>query len=89
MSTNIHELMKPTGALDLCDDELMKGECVAVVTGGSAQLIERFVCEVAEFGGARVDWHYVGGRARVVAEKDNAAQVREAITALRLAVEIV
>jgi hypothetical protein len=88
MSTNIKELAKPTGALGRCDPDLYStGACVAVITGGSAMLIERFVREVADYSGVRVDWHYCGGYARVVAPKDDAAKVREAIMVLRLGIE--
>ncbi len=88
MSTNIHELMKPTGELPRCDGELFReGKTVALIAGGSAKLIDRFVRELAEYSGERVDWHYMGGRARVVTTEDAYYKVRDALVELRLSVD--
>jgi hypothetical protein len=69
----IHEMIAgaAAGEIPRCDPELFTdGTCVAILAGGSAHLIQRFVKEVAELSGQKVDWHYAGGRARVLASGD-------------------
>jgi hypothetical protein len=54
-----------------CDKEIFeKGEYVGTVTGGDAFVIEAFVKCVAEATGVQMDWHYFGGRGRVLAIGD-------------------
>ncbi|HEX8184669.1 MAG TPA: hypothetical protein VF747_07950 [Blastocatellia bacterium] len=88
MSTNIKELMKPVGdkGIPPCDPEIYeRGALVAVITGGSAKLIDRFVKEVSEFSGEPVDWHYAGGRGRVLTTGD-ASKVQYVIRELMLSI---
>lgn len=82
--TNIKELMTASGDTAPCNRDIYKnGVQVAVLHGASARLIERFVREVAEYSEQPVDWHYVGGRARVLTTGD-CERVRLAITALSI-----
>ena len=54
-----------------CNEEIYeKGQYVGTVTGGDAFTIEAFVKCVSEATGVRMDWHYVGGRGRVLAIGD-------------------
>lgn len=54
-----------------CNKEIYeKGQYVGTVTGADAFTIEAFVKCVAEATGVRMDWHYVGGRGRVLAIGD-------------------
>ena len=54
-----------------CDKEIYeKGEYVGTVTGADAFTIEAFVKCVSDATGVRMDWHYVGGRGRVLAIGD-------------------
>jgi len=71
-----------------CDPDILKsGRCVAVVTGGDANVIERFVKQIAGATGEPVDWHYVGGRAVVLATGDR-DKVRAEIYRSRLNVSL-
>lgn len=88
MTTNIKNLMGPTGELVPCKASIyQEGVQVAVMHGGSAKLIDRFVKEVAEYCDEPVDWHYVGGRARILTTGD-AAKVQLAIRELYLYCQI-
>ncbi len=81
---NIHELVKATNALTPCAaDVFQTGTTVCIVAGGSAKLIERFVQELADLSGQKVDWNYVGGRGVVRAIGDIEA-VREALSTVQL-----
>jgi hypothetical protein len=54
-----------------CDNEIMNdGTCVFVTHSISPNRMERWVKEVATLSGQRVDWHYCGGRACVLALGD-------------------
>ncbi len=57
------------------------GVCFAVVSGGRSWNVEQIVRAVAALSGTegRTDWHYVGGRARLVTTGD----ANKAKTALR------
>ena len=61
-----------------CDSEIFeKGEQVFVTSTIPSNAMEGWVKKVAELSGQRVDWHFLGGRARVLAlgdiEKVNSA----------------
>ena len=75
-TTGIEELLKPTGDLPPCIIDISTGNEVAWLCGPSAKLIDRFVRELAEHCGEVVDWHFVGGRARILTLGD-AEKVRE------------
>lgn len=65
-----------------CDPELFKkGSCVFITHTIPSNAMEGWVKKVASASGQRVDWHFVGGRARVVALGDLEA-VRAAIELL-------
>lgn len=64
MKTNIHELMTPCSDLPPCDENIYKnGTAFAIIHGGSAKLIQRFVDELSDYSGQVIDQHYAGGRA--------------------------
>jgi hypothetical protein len=85
---DIHWLMEGSDDSPPCNPEIYeKGTCVAVITEGTARLIERFVREVAEYSGQPVDWHYMGGRGRVLTTGD-AEKVRQTIEAMRMNIRI-
>jgi hypothetical protein len=85
-STGIKELMEPTSDLASCDTKIFKtGKQVAIIAGGSAKLIDRFVRELAEYCDQPVDWHYVGGRG-VILTTGNVTLVRNAMRELQLQV---
>lgn len=64
-----------------CNPDVFKsGDYVGWLHGPGSNAIERWVKALAEKTGQRIDWHFVGGRARVLALGDvNAA--REAFEA--------
>ena len=63
-----------------CDDEIFKtGQPIAALDGRSAS-VETWVRKIAAASGQRVDWHYVGGVARVLF-LGNRAKVDAAIDA--------
>lgn len=65
-----------------CDSELFNwGEHVYTITGPDAEAVEKWVKQVAERSGQRVDWHNSGERAHVKALGDLDA-VRRAINEL-------
>ncbi len=88
MTTGVFDLMKVAGGdLAPCSHEMFKGgKYVCLISGGSARLIDRFVKEVAEYSDQPVDWHYMGGRARVVTIGDT-AKVWDAICCLHLHIQ--
>lgn len=49
-----------------CDPAIFKDGKVVCVIDGRSNAVERFVKAVAARSGAQVDWHYAGGRARVL-----------------------
>lgn len=54
-----------------CESDIFKnGECVFVTSTIPSNAMEGWVKHVAEISGQRVDWHFVGGRARVLALGD-------------------
>jgi len=56
---------------DTCDDLVFrKGSCIAVLGGENKQDVERWCREASDYLGFPVDWHYVGGRPRVLALGD-------------------
>ena len=58
-------------APERCNSEIFEnGTCIGIVAGASALVIEAWVQLVAARSGQRIDWHYVGGRARVLALGD-------------------
>ena len=85
MTTGIMDLMKPSSNdLPACNMNIYNnGVQVAVITGGSARLIQRYVQELAEYTGEPVDWHYVGGRGLILTT-GNINKVREGIMSLTL-----
>jgi hypothetical protein len=53
---------------DPCDEEIFtKGNHVAILAGANAKTIDEFVRCVSEKAKIKMDWHYVGGRANVLA----------------------
>lgn len=65
-----------------CDDEVYKrGTSVFVTDSISSNRMERWVQQVAKLSGQRVDWHFSGGRANVLALGD-LGRVRTAIEQL-------
>lgn len=78
---------KPPGYFDpataRCDEEVYRqGDPVAIAVG-RAVVVEAWVVELRAASGQRVDWHYIGGRARVLALGDVEAvrrAVRERLT---------
>lgn len=65
-----------------CESDIFKnGECVFVTDTIPSNAMEGWVKHVAEISGQRVDWHFVGGRARVLALGD-IEKVKLAIEAL-------
>jgi hypothetical protein len=65
-----------------CDPEIYQNGIQVGVIGATethnAEWIEKFVRELRKFTGQKVDWHYVGGRAQILALGDVDA-VRERI----------
>ncbi len=59
-----------------CDPDIFEHGTPVVVLDGSSNAIERWVKMVAATAGAAVDWHYVGGRARVLHLGDDASRAR-------------
>lgn len=88
--SNILELLKPSGNdLPKCDPQIYKyGTQIAVIVGGSARLIERFIGEAREVSGQPIDWHYVGGRGLILTTGD-IDKVRNVIERLALRVEFI
>lgn len=83
-------MIAATDELPLCDAEIFQsGKCVAMISGGSARFIDRFVKEVAESSGEKVDWHCVGGVGRVLTLASDVAKVQEAIERLKLTIRLV
>ena len=71
-----------------CDPRIYaNGICVAIIAGGSAKLIEQFVKQLAEESGQPCDWHYVGGRARVLTT-GNTDRVKATIQDMQLHIMI-
>lgn len=62
--------------------------CVAIIHGGSANLIERYVLEVSELSGCKVDWHYIGGRGIIKTLEENAYKVRQCIENTKLHIQL-
>lgn len=59
-----------------CDSKIFeKGEGICVIDGAS-NAVERWVQSVAKQAGAKVDWHYCGGRANVLHLGDEASRQR-------------
>lgn len=70
-----------------CDKEIYeKGEAVAIIHGGSANLIERYVLELKELTGVGVDWHYMGGRGVIKTLPKNLEKVKKAIEDTKLVI---
>ncbi|HYE72623.1 MAG TPA: hypothetical protein VEF04_04795 [Blastocatellia bacterium] len=60
------QVMQTGLVTSMCDPVIYKdGQVAAVLAGGSAFLIDRFVRELSEYSEQPLDWHYVGGRAVV------------------------
>lgn len=59
-----------------CDDEIYKHGDQVCVIAGSANAVERWVRGIASLANARVDWHYIGGRAVVLHLGDDASRKR-------------
>ena len=54
-----------------CDDKIFKnGKCVLITHSIPSNAMEGWVKKVAEKSGQPVDWHFCGGRARVLALGD-------------------
>ena len=84
-----HPMLRPTGDLPPCDKEVFeKGKVVALIRNGSARLIERFVSEVREASGERVDWQYTAG-VGVVRTLGNVDKVQAAIDKFELNIQFV
>lgn len=69
MDTNKHDPDSVQGRGEVptpCDDEIYhKGEQVALLDGHS-WAIEEWIRAIAVQSGARIDWHYIAGRGRVL-----------------------
>jgi hypothetical protein len=62
-----------------CDEKIFQhGECVFMTHSIRSNAMEHFVKQIAERSGQRVDWHFAGGRAVVLALGDT-ARVRDTI----------
>lgn len=54
-----------------CNQEIFnKGECVFITHTIPSNELEKWVKKIAEKSGQPVDWHYCGGRARILALGD-------------------
>ncbi len=54
-----------------CNQDIFEnGKYVGMVIGGDANTIESYIQFIAETTGEPVDWHYVGGRGRVLTTGD-------------------
>lgn len=63
-----------------CDPEVFaSGELVLTIAGAGSALIEQYVHVLAEVSEAKVDWHYAGGIAHVLATGDVAKVKKIAI----------
>ena len=81
---NIQELMETSDDLIHCNEDVMKdGTVVAIMHGGTARLIDRFVKELAAYTSQPVDWHYFAGRA-IILTTGNTVIVKKAISAMNL-----
>lgn len=63
-----------------------KGECVFLIWALPGEVVEAWVRKIARCSGQRVDWHWYGGKARVLA-LGNLDKVYEAIDALKSELE--
>lgn len=68
----------PTCGSRCSDDLYQNGQPVLMVQGPRASTIEDWVQLVARVSGQRVDWHFVGGYARVVCLGDRDRVVQAA-----------
>lgn len=63
-----------------CDENIYKnGTCVGIMIGHSKAEIEDFVKSIADETQQPVDWHYAGGRARILTTGDTRV-VRHALS---------
>lgn len=68
--------------LGVCDEDVYRdGASVGMIYLPSAILIERFVREVAELSGQKVDWFYAAGRV-VIKTTGDVAKVQRTIESL-------
>ena len=68
-----------------CDPDLFRnGECIGLGYGGM-HAIENWVKTVAAQSNTKLDWHYVGGRVRLVhlGDEDSKARALNAMAALQ------
>lgn len=69
--------------LEPCDTDIYEnGECVFITHTIRSPQIEEFVVKVREESGEPVDWHFAGGRARVLTTGD-VSKVRDTLLANR------
>lgn len=69
-------MMATSQPTNQCDTEVYEsGDTIAWMTGPST-VIEALVVRVRELTGARIDWHYAGGRACVLMLGDAKAKVK-------------
>ncbi len=54
-----------------CNQDIYEnGKYAGMIAGGDADVIESYVKFIAEKTGEPVDWHYCGGRARILTTGD-------------------
>ena len=60
-----------------CDPEMFKrGVCIGVFETHGACAFDRVVQQSSKTAGVPIDWHYCGGRARVLAFPEDEAKAR-------------
>jgi hypothetical protein len=53
--------------LEQCDEKIYnEGTEIGMIAGGNSKIIEEIVLKIKEDSFTNVDWHYVGGRARIL-----------------------